>query len=132
MNNPALIEFPVFDAGVGGSLSFAEAEGIIPFSIKRVYWIYGAAKNTIRGDHAHKAGMQVLLALGGKVEVELTDRQGKSSCYRLEKPDTGLFVPCHYWRKVIMDENSILVSFASELYDSQNYITDYETFINAL
>lgn len=132
MNIPALIDFPVFDAGPDGSLSFAETQGLIPFQIKRVYWIYGAGKNTIRGNHAHKAGLQVLLALGGKVEVELTDRQGKSSCYRLEKPDTGLLVPYNYWRKVVIDENSILVSFASELYDNQNYITDYEAFLNAV
>lgn len=132
MDVPALIDFPVFNSGHAGRLSFAEAGDLLPFPIKRVYWIYEAESDTLRGDHAHRTGTQVLIAFGGSIAIELINRQGEKSHFRLDRPDRGLLIPCDYWRKVVMSKNSVLLSFASESYDPRNYITDYDVFINAL
>lgn len=131
MNLPHIIDFPVFGSAPDGFLSFAETDRQIPFKIKRVYWVYGTENNTLRGDHAHKRGKQVLIAFGGSIEVFLTNQLGEEQCFILSGPEQGLYLPCNYWRKVIMSEKSILVCLASEVYDSGNYITDFNEFLHA-
>lgn len=131
MNKPYIVEFPVKGSEPDGFLSFAEAGNHIPFSVKRVYWIYEAEEGSLRGDHAHKKGNQVLVAFGGDVDVELVSPKGEEFHFTLSRPDIGLFVPGKFWRKVIMAEKSILISFASEAYDPENYINDFDEFINA-
>jgi len=46
-----------------GSLAFLESVRDIPFSIKRVYYIFDVAKGAHRGFHAHKKLQQVLIVL---------------------------------------------------------------------
>lgn len=52
MDFPYIIDFPVYESGSDGFLSFAESAGQIPFDIKRTYWIYGTSNNTLRGDRS--------------------------------------------------------------------------------
>ena len=59
-----------------GSLSFIEKD-IIPFSIKRVYYLYDVPINGERGGHAHKNLSQVLFALNGSFEIIIDDGNNK-------------------------------------------------------
>ena len=63
-----------------GSLSFVEKE-IIPFSIKRVYYLYDVPLSGERGGHAHKQLFQVLIALSGSFELLLDDGTKKKKYY---------------------------------------------------
>jgi len=131
MNLPYIIDFPVYGSAPDGFLSFAETGGQIPFDIKRTYWIYGNLNNTTRGGHAHKKGGQVLIAFGGNIIVNLTSQSGEEKQFILNSPEKGLYLPGKYWRNVIMSEHSVLVCLASEAYDPENYISDFNEFLNA-
>ena len=37
-----------------GNLTFAEAQTMVPFDIKRAYWVYDVPGGESRGGHAHK------------------------------------------------------------------------------
>ena len=52
-----------------GNLTFIEAEGHIPFDIKRVYYIYDVPGGSSRGGHAHKQLQQLIIAMAGSFDV---------------------------------------------------------------
>ncbi len=112
-----------------GSLISLEAMKNIPFNIKRVYYIYGVAPKLPRGFHAHKELQQVLVCVSGSCTIILDDGNVKSE-YMLDKPNKGLFVDKMFWREMHdFSEDCILMVLASEYYEEEDYIRDYEEFI---
>lgn len=55
-----------------GNLSIIEHD-IIPFEMKRVYYLYDVPSGAERGGHAHKNLKQFLIALSGSFDVVLND-----------------------------------------------------------
>ena len=47
-----------------GNLTFAEAQAMVPFDIKRAYWVYDVPGGESRGGHAHKRLKQSIPTLG--------------------------------------------------------------------
>ena len=112
-----------------GYLSFFESQKDIPFDIKRIYYTYDVPTDTKRGMHAHKNLQQILWCPYGTIEVILDDGVNKNS-YLLDSPEKALIVGngiWHdmYWRK----EGSVLCVAASEHYNEDDYIRDYDVFI---
>ena len=58
---------------VQGALSFFEGSRDVPFSVKRIYYIYNAPAGTQRGGHAHRNLHQILFCPYGKIEIVLDD-----------------------------------------------------------
>ena len=115
-----------------GSLISLEAMKNIPFNIKRVYYIFGVDPKLPRGYHAHKELQQVLVCVSGSCKVILDDGNVKSE-YMLDKPDKGLFVGKMFWREMHdFSEDCILMVLASEYYEEEDYIRDYEEFIKKI
>jgi uncharacterized RmlC-like cupin family protein len=110
-----------------GSLSFVEKE-IIPFSIKRVYYLYDVPFNGERGGHAHKDLFQVLIALNGSFELLLDDGSNTKKIL-LDSPNVGLYIPNGIWREMNnFSKNSVCLVLASEDYDENDYIRNYQDF----
>jgi hypothetical protein len=127
---PYLIHF----TGIGdeeiGFISVAQVHNHVPFDIKRVYWVYQTPEYIERGNHAHKVCMQVLVAVSGEVEVVLESVDGTTYQYTLTNPAIGLFIPILHWRKIHFSSHAVLVCLASAMFDEQDYIRNYETFIS--
>jgi uncharacterized RmlC-like cupin family protein len=110
-----------------GSLSYIEKE-VIPFSIKRVYYLYDVPLNGERGGHAHKNLFQVLIALNGSFEIFLDDGK-KTKKIVLNRPDIGLYIPNGIWREMNkFSKNSVCLVLASDDYDENDYIRNYQEF----
>ncbi|MDC1492744.1 FdtA/QdtA family cupin domain-containing protein [Flavobacteriaceae bacterium] len=110
-----------------GALSFIEKK-IIPFPIKRVYYLYDVPKNGKRGGHAHKNLFQVLIALNGSFELLLDDGT-KTKTIILNTPNIGLYIPNGIWRDMNnFSKNSVCLVLASEDYDEEDYIRNYLEF----
>lgn len=111
-----------------GYLVSLEENRNIPFSIKRVYYIYGT-NDQPRGFHAHKELQQILVCVSGSCKVKLDD--GKSqSVYTLSAANEGLFVDKMIWREMYdFSNNCVLLVLASNYYDEEDYIRDYEEFL---
>jgi len=114
-----------------GNLSVIEELNAIPFKISRAYWIYDVPGGETRGGHAYQKNCEFIVALSGSFDVILTTRSGKKQRYHLNRSYYGVYVPCGTWR--IMDNfstNSLALVLASEPYDEQDYILDFDVFSN--
>ena len=58
-----------------GSLCFAENTQL-PFSIERVFWIYGVPEGKTRGGHAHTTCAEIVFPVCGSFDMWVDD--GKS------------------------------------------------------
>ena len=128
INNVYKLKIPKIISPEGmGSLSFIEKK-IIPFSIKRVYYLYDVPLNGERGGHAHKHLFQVLIALNGSFELLLDDGSNTKKIL-LESPNVGLYIPNGIWREMNnFSKNSVCLVLASEDYDEDDYIRNYQDF----
>jgi len=112
-----------------GALSFLEGERDIPFPIRRVYWITETEADLHRGFHAHKLNCQLLYCPYGKIDIILDDGQ-KKSVVTLDRPGKGLILMPGMWREMVWQQSgSVLCVLASEYYDAEEYIRNYDEFI---
>lgn len=112
-----------------GQLIALEENKDIPFQIKRVYYMYNTRKGITRGYHAHKSLEQILICIHGSCKVLLDNGIEKKKVF-LEKPYEGLYVPNNMWREMYdFSEDAVLMCLASEIYDENDYIRDYNDFI---
>src|SRR5699024_4795844 len=129
IENIQLIDIPKITAPDGrGNLSVLE-KNILPYSIKRVYYLYDVPSNSTRGGHAHKELQQCLIALSGSFIVVLDDGKERKEIL-LNRPDKGLLIPSGVWRELIeFSAGAVCLSLVSAEYDEDDYIREYEDFI---
>lgn len=97
-------------------------ENILPFQIKRLYWIYGAQGNS-RGGHRHKLTEQAVICMHGSVEINIHRYQEKQ-CIKLESPTQCLLLPPEDWHTLdSFSADSVVLVLASHEYDAQDYIS---------
>lgn len=114
-----------------GNLVVIEGEKDIPFSIKRVFYIYGSEKKTVRGQHANKNSEFVMINVAGKCKIKVKDRNGNEEVYCLDKPNIGIYLPSMTWKEMYdFSKDSVLLVLANTNYDSGEYIRDYDEFIS--
>lgn len=128
VNDVKIVELPKF-LDARGNLSFAEQNNHIPFEIKRTYWIYDVPGGEARGGHAFRQNQEFIVALSGAFEVVVDDgKQSKS--FLLNRSYYGLYVPAGLWRSMEnFSTNSLAIEFGSEHYSADDYIRDYEEYL---
>ena len=127
-NKPYLIEFPKLGAPDIGYISVVENSKIIPFAVQRVFWTYYTPESILRGRHAHYKTEQILVAVTGRIIVTTELADNTLNTFVLEKPNIGLYVPPNTWHTMQYSHTAIQLILASEMYDEQDYIRDYDQF----
>jgi len=128
MNRVQLINLPVYE-DPRGNISIIEEVEHIPFEIERVYWIYDVPGGQKRGGHAFKEQHEVIVALSGSFDVVIDDGNSETS-YSLNRSYKGLFIPCGYWRYMTnFSTNSVALVLSSTKYKSEDYIRNYDEFL---
>lgn len=113
-----------------GHLVVVEGMQDIPFEIKRVFYIYGSDATVIRGQHANRKSQFVLINVAGNSKVKIRDGLGNESIFSLNRPHTGIYIPQMVWKDMYdFSEDSVLLCLASEYYDAEEYIRDYEEYV---
>lgn len=97
-------------------------EDALPFVVQRIFWIT-ESDNQIRGGHSHKKTRQALVALSGSVTVLMDDGKNTSSV-ELNTPNNCLIVEPEDWHTMKFKDGAVLLVFASEKYDSNDYVTE--------
>ena len=101
----------------------------IPFSVKRVFYIYDIPEGERRGMHAHKLCHEILIAINGSFVVELNDGINKKTV-TLDSSSYGLHIPPGIWAlETEYSTNARCMALASDEYDPMNYINSYSDFI---
>jgi dTDP-4-dehydrorhamnose 3,5-epimerase-like enzyme len=112
-----------------GNLSVIEKD-ILPFEIKRVYYLYDVPSDSSRGGHAHKELQQFLIALSGSFDVVLDDGKNRRTI-TLNRPNKGLLIPNGIWRELEnFSAGAVCLSLVSEVFLESDYIRDYNTFLS--
>lgn len=114
-----------------GHLVIVEGMQDIPFDIKRIFYIYGSAPNVVRGQHANMRSEFLLINVAGTCKVKVKDGRGNEAVFSLNRPHTGIYLPQMIWKDMYdFSEDSVLLCLSSEHYDPEEYIRDYDEFVN--
>jgi hypothetical protein len=109
-----------------GNITALENRKNIPFDVKRVYYLYDVPGGAERGGHGHKNLQQFIIALSGSFDVLLDDGTNKKIVH-LDRPYIGLHIIPGIWRELLnFSSGAICLVLASSLYDTDDYIRDYE------
>jgi len=115
-----------------GSLSVGEFEREIPFTPKRYFLVYDVPTADTRGEHAHHQCHQFLIAVRGSIRVVVDDGKTREEI-TLDKPNMGLYLPPMTWGiQYKYSQDAMLLVFASDYYDSADYIRDYSEFVELI
>jgi dTDP-4-dehydrorhamnose 3,5-epimerase-like enzyme len=115
-----------------GSLVALEDHKNIPFTIKRVYYLFDTQEKVRRGFHAHKKLKQLAVVLKGSCRFLLDDGKEKIDIL-LDNPAQGLYIESFVWREMYnFSDDCVLLVLADSFYNESDYIRDYEEFIKAL
>lgn len=128
IDNCILLNIPkISDPDGRGNLSVIENE-VLPFEIKRVYYLYDVPSGSTRGGHAHKELQQFLIALSGSFTVVLDDGTIRKTV-TLNRPDQGLLITTGVWRELEnFSSGAVCLSLVSDVYKESDYIRDYKDF----
>ena len=112
-----------------GNLTVAESMKNVPFDIRRAYWLYDVPGGESRGGHAHKRLRQMVIALSGSFTVTLDNGRERRTVL-LNHPYQGLIIETNVWRTLDdFSSGAVCLVLASELYDEEDYIYDYDAFL---
>ncbi|GHU80520.1 dTDP-6-deoxy-3,4-keto-hexulose isomerase [Bacteroidia bacterium] len=101
----------------------------IPFDVNRVYYLYDVPGGEDRGGHAHRELQQLIVAVSGSFDVTIDDGRNKKTI-SLNRPYYGLLVVPGIWRDLTnFSSGAICLVLASHKYDADDYIRNYEEFI---
>jgi hypothetical protein len=112
-----------------GNITAIEGKNDLPFDIRRIYYLYDVPGGAERGGHAHKDLQQLIVAASGCFDVILDDGKNRK-VVQLNRPYYGLHVVPGIWREIInFSSGAICLVLASEKYDKNDYLREYENFI---
>lgn len=112
-----------------GNLTVVENGKLIPFDIKRVFYIYDVPGGEERGGHSHKRLQQVIVAISGAFDVLLDDGVNQRNV-TLNRPYQGLLVAPGVWSKQHnFSSGSVCLVLASDHYCEEDYVRDYDQFL---
>ena len=115
-----------------GNLSYIQNTTHLPFTIRRVYWIYDVPGGEARGGHAFRNTEEFIVALSGSFEVVVDDGRTRQ-VFSLNRSYYGLYVPKGVWREIRdFSTNAVAMEFASTDYDPADYIRDYDEFLKSV
>jgi len=100
----------------------------IPFAVKRIYYLYDIPGGESRGAHGHKSLEQLIIAISGSFDITIDDGKNKKTV-QLNRPYMGLHLKPGLWRDISnFSSGAICLVLASEHYNEQDYIRDYQEF----
>lgn len=117
---------------IRGSLSVADFHNDLPFQPKRYFSVFDVPSQETRGEHAHRRCHQFLVCVHGSVRI-LADDGNRRGEFVLDSPSLGIHLPPMIWgTQYHYSREAVLLVFASESYDADEYIRDYEEFLAAV
>ena len=101
----------------------------MPVAVKRVFTVVHALGGSKRGEHAHKKCNQILCCVAG--EIELICDNGAQKTRTFLTPDSpAVYVNNGVWAEQnYLKDNSVLIVFCDQKYDENDYIRNYDDFL---
>jgi dTDP-4-dehydrorhamnose 3,5-epimerase-like enzyme len=117
---PQILKLPTYKDNRG---DLTVLEKVLPFEIKRIYYIYNCS-DVDRGGHRHKKNIQALICVNGSCIIDCNNGTEKTTV-TLNEPDKVLvLMPEDYHIMRNFTPNAILLVIASEYFDADDYIDE--------
>jgi dTDP-4-dehydrorhamnose 3,5-epimerase-like enzyme len=101
----------------------------LPFVPKRYFVVFDVPSKDVRGEHAHKTLHEFLVCVHGSLSIVLDDGNKRREV-QLNSPTVGLHIPPLVWGiQYRFSSDAVLLVLASEPYDPDDYIRDYDEFL---
>ena len=127
-NVPQILDIPIAH-DQRGDLSVVEGGELIPFDIKRLYYLYDVPGGATRGGHAHRNLRQLIIAASGSFDVILDNGVSRQK-FSLNRSYKGLYIPVMTWREIEnFSSGAVCMVLASEHFDETDYIYEYDAFL---
>lgn len=127
-NVPQILDIPIAH-DQRGNLSVVEGGELIPFDIKRLYYLYDVPGGATRGGHAHRNLRQLIIAASGSFDVILDNGVFRQK-FSLNRSYKGLYIPVMTWREIEnFSSGAVCMVLASEHFDETDYIYEYDAFL---
>jgi dTDP-4-dehydrorhamnose 3,5-epimerase-like enzyme len=127
-NVPQILDIPIAH-DQRGNLSVVEGGELIPFDIKRLYYLYDVPGGATRGGHAHRNLRQLIIAASGSFDVILDNGVSRQK-FSLNRSYKGLYIPVMTWREIEnFSSGAVCMVLASEHFDEADYIYEYDAFL---
>ena len=112
-----------------GNLAARELGHGLPFAPQRYFVILDVPGKELRGAHAHRRCKQLLVCLRGSLSVVADDGTNLQE-FVLDTPELALYLPPMVWGiQYKYTTGAMLLVMASEPYDADDYIRDYDQFL---
>ncbi|MGO8693363.1 MAG: sugar 3,4-ketoisomerase [Rectinemataceae bacterium] len=116
---PSLVDLKTVRQSRG---SLTVIEKVLPFAVKRIFYIYDVPPGTNRGGHSHKKTRMALIALNGRCRI--SGARGAWE-YRLDDPSSCLILDPPDWHDMFFEvPGTILLCLASEEFDADDYVDE--------
>lgn len=123
-----LLEIPTIE-DFRGNIAVIEKD-VLPYSVKRVYYLFDVPSSASRGGHAHKEQMEFLIPLSGSFDVILKNGETEKTV-SLNKPNKGLLISTNIWRELQnFSSGAVCLVLSSDVFDEEDYIRDYQVFLD--
>ena len=124
-------QLPSFE-DIRGKLVAAEMADALPFKPARFFLVHAVPSSEVRGEHAHRECHQFLVCVRGSVHVVVDDGVRRQEIV-LDRPEIGIHVKPLVWgTQYKYSADAALLVFASHPYDANDYIRDYDKWLEAL
>jgi hypothetical protein len=124
-----ILQLPKIHNPAGNITVIENFAGILPFGVKRIYFLYDIPGGEGRGGHSHKNLQQLIVAASGSFDLIIDDGKVKRT-FHLSRPNIGLFMPAGLWRELTnFSSGSICLVLASEKYHEDDYMREYQQYL---
>lgn len=131
VGNCMFVELPYF-TDMRGSLTPIEFENHLPFHPVRTFLVHGVPSKEVQREHAYHNCHQFLLAINGSCNIVVDDGRARAEV-TLNTPRRGLYLPPMIWgTQYKFTQDAVLLVLASHTHDSEDYIRQYETFLETV
>ncbi len=128
----ASIDLVTFSDPTRGNLTVVQSKQDIPFSIARIFYIYGSPKHCERGAHAHRQAEQVFIAVSGSFVLDVTNVHDRRT-YTIKEPNRAVYVPPMIWARIHnFSRDAVCLVLTNTGYDPADYIRDWDEYVSAV
>lgn len=129
VSDARIIELPAIASGRNLITVAENGSSVIPFEVKRVYYLYDLPALAERGGHSHREEQRLIIAVAGCFDVTLDDGV-ETLTITLRHPSQALYIPSGLWRTVhSFSAGAVALALCSTLFSEADYVRCYKDFM---
>jgi len=118
------IDISINERGLMGILEFP----VVPFEVRRLFWLSNVPNGELRGGHAHQTCEQFIICLTGSVHCRVEQRSGHV-IEGFMRPGHAFHLQTFNWLVISeFSKDSTVLVLANETYNESEYIRSYDEF----